>query len=217
MRGRQSFNARKKLFVDHSKEMNRQTLHNMYDHEEFGVMAEDRKCEKIKQAIKIIFYAFYISTSIYLLLLIFFKKEEFLALLDEKKNFLRYVILISVIGLIKMCKLIFAIYELILWSNKQTNPLSHNLAFRLWFRFLMSIFEIMCLVVIVTIIKKTDFGKSIFRFKFDVELTLEEELARIMVGIYLINSVLIFIYHSGLAIFIVGAYIYLKCNNSSFE
>ena len=66
MRGKQSIKKKPNLYKFDPDSNSRQTLHNLYDHEEYGVTASDRKCKKIKLSFMIIFDLFYIAMAIYL-------------------------------------------------------------------------------------------------------------------------------------------------------
>ena len=144
----------------------------MYDHEEFGIMAKDRKSKQIKLAIMIAVYTLYIFTAIYLEMFLFQEKDIVKKVLDLPKYFTVFTLFIGAIALVKLSQLIFSIYEFILWRNTKINALAHNLMHRLWYKFILTILEIICFIATLLILTQPKFGlKKLFDWEQDTNLT----------------------------------------------
>lgn len=78
-------------------------------------------------------------------------------------------------------------------------------------------FEILCFMGTMVILNNSKLGSEMFHYQDTQNQKIDLEIIQIIIGVYLLNSLIFIIYTLGLGIFIVGAYIYLKCNNSSFN
>lgn len=159
----------------------------------------------------------YILFGSYLLFTLFEKRDEIHEYLHRKDDFYRYVIFVGTVILVKLCKFVFETYQLIIWTDRSINALVHRLVLRLWIQMILTAIEILCFIFAVILLTKSEFGMLIFQFQENTQLPLLLEISWIVVGIYLLNLLLIVLYNVGYLIFVIGAYIYLKCNGSSFE
>ena len=79
-------------------------------------------------------------------------------MLDDSENIYVFIIFIGVILLVKLIKFVFAVYEFILWNNVSVNALEVNLIFRLWFKTVLMILEILCFIGTIMLLTKSAFG-----------------------------------------------------------
>ena len=165
MTGRQQIGKPASQLEFTADDANRKSLHNLYDHEQLGVMDKDRRWQKFKLSLMIITYIIYIAFGGYILFKIYTSEHDFIEYLDQADNFPVYVIFLSAIILVKLSKLVFSLYEFCLWSDKSVNPLEKNLHFRLWFQMILAMFEVLCFLGTVLILNNTKLGYEMFHYQ----------------------------------------------------
>ena len=122
-------------------------------------------------------YTLFIFTAIYLEIFLFQEKDIVKKALDSPKDFPVFIIFIGAIAVVKLSQLIFSVYEFILWRNTKINALAHNLMHRLWYKFILTILEIICFIGTLLILTQRKFGQKLFElfdWKKDTYLTFEQ-------------------------------------------